>query len=1005
MFIIAFSIVGITVHYHQSSNKSVSAQKGVLDLSHYNLQKEHPFPLDGEWQFVPGKLVDHSYFAQNNRKPTYIKVPSIWSKNKIEGKNLPVYSSGTYRLVVHTKNGNSVLGIKTSNIRMSNSIYINGKLIGSSGVPKNDTSYIPQNTPYVKYFYSKDTEIELIVHVANFDYASGGGIMEPIYLGSSEGIQVMREKAVAYDLIMIAAFLIIGVYFIGFYIRLRKNKSLLYFSLFSFAVGIYSATHGEKLIYLVASGIPYAIFERLQGLSSDLLGLFLLLFFHHSLRAFSNKRTVKYIVFFGMFLMISMMFPIRINSKLELLHPFYLVIVFLYLVWIQLKAVMKRTLGGTYLMLGSITIIVYFVFNVLNLIGKLSINSLPPFLPYIYLSFLSLYMANLFAATYRKNEEMSIKLLEVDRFKDEFLEKTSHEFRTPLHAIIAILQSMISSPSSTLTKGQTEKVNLAVGSAKRLSNLVNDILDLSKLKRGELVIKKTQVNLYSVTHLLTEMFSYILNKDVILRNEIPKNVSYVYADEDRLRQILYNLVGNAIKHTDQGEIVVSAHKKNDFIHIFIRDTGIGISEQQLEAIFDLYNRGDVSTQNGFGLGLNITKQLVELQGGSIWVESEIGKGSVFTFSVPIALMEGNPNRNASESSYEIPTISVYQTSFPFITGSGKKILVADDDHTNLAVLIEALVPEGYQVIAVDNGNDVLDQLTKHPDISIVLLDIMMPKLSGYEVCKLIRRKYSLSELPILMLTAAVLPEDLVAAFQSGANDFIHKPFDLMELKARVSNLIMIKESAKAATDMEVAFLQAQIKPHFLYNVLNSILSLSYTDVNASRKMITDFAQFLRGSFDFSNTIQLVPLKKELTLVQAYVEIEKVRFTGKIQFHMDDINNIDCLVPPLFLQPIIENAIRHGVTKKVDGGKVSLRIRKVEKTVVFEIEDNGVGMSQERIHEVLTDRSTGGVGIHNISRRLKQYQHTSFSFQSEVNQGTKVVISFPYIDASEKRSHE
>ncbi|MGV3466856.1 MAG: ATP-binding protein, partial [Heyndrickxia sp.] len=573
-----------------------------MDITRYNLLKNKPIPLDGEWEFVPGKLVDRSYFTQKDRKVTYLIVPSIWSKSNMIGQKIPVYTSGTYRLIVNSSDKHSVLGIKTSNIRMSNSIFINGKKIGHSGVPKENASYIPENTPYVKYFYAKDNKIEIIIHVANFDYASGGGIMGPIYLGSSEGIQLLREKAIAYDLIMIAAFFIIGVYFFGFYFRLRKDKSLLYFSLFCMSIGLYSATHGEKMIYLVFSQIPYSIFERLQGISSDLLGLFLLLFFHHSLRVFSNKRIVRLITLLGILLIISMFFSIRINSKPELFHPLFLVIVFTYLVWIQLKAVINRTLGGTYLMLGSITIIVYFVVSTLNLIGKLSINSLPPFLPYIYLSFLSLYMAHLFAATYRNNEEMSIKLLETDRFKDEFLEKTSHEFRTPLHVIIAILQSMLS--TSTLSKGQAEKVNLAVSSAKRLSNLVNDILDLSKLKRGELVIKTSEVNLYSATHLLTETFTYIMNKSVLLKNEIPKNIAHVYVDEDRLRQILYNLMDNAIKHTDHGEIVIQAQERNDFIHISIQDTGQGIPRVDLDEIFDLYNRGEHSSHNGMGIGLH-----------------------------------------------------------------------------------------------------------------------------------------------------------------------------------------------------------------------------------------------------------------------------------------------------------------------------------------------------------------------------------------------------------------
>lgn len=150
---------------------------------------------------------------------------------------------------------------------------------------------------------------------------------------------------------------------------------------------------------------------------------------------------------------------------------------------------------------------------------------------------------------------------------------------------------------------------------------------------------------------------------------------------------------------------------------------------------------------------------------------------------------------------------------------------------NIPYLFDApLEPFGYNVIAVKNGYEALEQISQRHKIDLVILDLMMPGMSGYEVCQEIRKTYTLLELPVLMVTAAIQPQDKVAAFEAGANDFLPKPFELAELKARIGSVLAMKESLAKAVDLEVAFLQSQIKPHFLYNVLNSIVALSYTDV-------------------------------------------------------------------------------------------------------------------------------------------------------------------------------
>jgi len=255
-----------------------------------------------------------------------------------------------------------------------------------------------------------------------------------------------------------------------------------------------------------------------------------------------------------------------------------------------------------------------------------------------------------------------------------------------------------------------------------------------------------------------------------------------------------------------------------------------------------------------------------------------------------------------------------------------------------------------------------------------------------------------------MVTAAIGPQDKVAAFEAGANDFLPKPFDLAELKARVGSLLAMKESLAKAVDLEVAFLQSQIKPHFLYNVLNSIVASSYTDAERSRRLTTDLADYLRGSFRFSNADHRITFEEEFSLIRTYVEIEKARFKDRLRFEADIAEGmLSVSIPPLLIQPLVENAIRHGIGGRVEGGMVRLSAYEADGEYRFVIEDDGVGMAgvtgngrpdgQSGQSAVGLD-GRQGVGLLNINKRLKYAYGTELLMESEPGRGTKVTVRIP-----------
>ncbi|MFJ7669427.1 ATP-binding protein [Lysinibacillus sp. NPDC097195] len=992
MVIISVVMIGMTSRlFNNDSQNAPTAVAGVIDLRQYDLH-HNTVRLDGEWDFVPDELLNYSDF--NSYQSYLVNVPSLWSSYKLDNQNFTTLGSGTYRLKILINDTDTILGIKTGNIRMSNAIYINDKRIGQSGEPTEDSSYVQQNVPYVAYFSPEKEELELIIHVANFDYASGGGIIGSIFIGDQESIGKLREGSLFYDLITIAAFFTMFIYFAGSYLYAKLEIEQLYFSLFCFMVGLYSTSHGEKILMLLLP-INYEFLIRVQIISSIGSGIFMLLYFNHVLQQFSHKRFVKVLYIIGGLLLATVLLPISISSYLQTAHSIYILINIFYLLYIQTIAIFKRLVGAIYLWLSTMAILIYMVVATLNLNINLEIYALPPLLPFICLTMLSLYISHRFTDSYLEKGRLTNALLRVDKLKDEFLAKTSHEFRTPLHGVIAISQSMLEpKESALLTVEHQEKISLIFNITEKLSHLVNDILDFSKLKEGELKLRLTTVDLYSVTHVIVDILSYIGNKDVKIYNYIERG-KFLVADEDRLRQILYNIIENAVKYTKQGKIEISCYEEHGCLTIEVSDTGRGIAPEHLESIFEPFRQLEDASK-GTGLGLNVTMELVKLHGGEITVQSVVDQGTTFCVKLPV-----EPIRKELQQQQQnkiILTKDYLPIAFPYFVerNKGKKILIADDDHINLKVLIDILAKENYSVIAVDDSRQVFEQLQLHPDVDLLILDIMMPNLSGYEVCQQIRNNYAAAELPILMLTAAIRPEDLLAAFQSGANDFLHKPLDTAELQTRVRNLILLKESAEIAIKMETAFLQAQIKPHFIYNVLNSILSLSYLDLDKARIMITDFATFLRSSFSFENTNSLIPLEQEITLIQAYVNIHQTRYPDQLEWeiHMDEPLNI--LIPPLLLQPLVENALFHGLNNK--NGKVLMTIKKVHEMIDIEIQDNGKGMTQEILEKVLSEEPSvhQSVGIRNITRRLKKYENATFHIDSIVGEGTTVKLRFPLI---------
>lgn len=387
------------------------------------------------------------------------------------------------------------------------------------------------------------------------------------------------------------------------------------------------------------------------------------------------------------------------------------------------------------------------------------------------------------------------QLNKVDRLKDEIMANTSHELRTPLNGVVGIVESLLDGAAGALPRKVQEDLAMVLSSGRRLTHLVNDILDFSQLKTANLQLARKAVDVRTVSQLVLALCRPLVGKrSVALRNEVSEELPAVFADENRLQQILYNLVGNALKFTHEGEVVLTAEVVGDLVIISVTDTGIGIEPEAQDAIFESFKQADGSISRnygGTGLGLAITEKLVRLHGGRIFLDSEPGKGSCFSFSVPLA--SGGEARASLDLDQKTDVVSILEglddeTEVPGdhqeVLQGEFRILVVDDEPVNRRVLINHLSTRGYRVDEVANGDLALELLEKEP-YDLVLLDLMMPRTSGYQVCRTLRQKLDLHQLSIIILTARNQIKDLGDAFAIGANDFLTKPVNKVELLSRV----------------------------------------------------------------------------------------------------------------------------------------------------------------------------------------------------------------------------
>jgi signal transduction histidine kinase/ligand-binding sensor domain-containing protein/DNA-binding response OmpR family regulator len=394
------------------------------------------------------------------------------------------------------------------------------------------------------------------------------------------------------------------------------------------------------------------------------------------------------------------------------------------------------------------------------------------------------------------------KLHEVDELKSRFFTNISHEFRTPLTLILGPVKQAIEKIKDEKTK---DDLSIAHKNANKLLGLVNQLLDISKLESGNMKLRTNPINYIPLLKALTLSFaSYAERKRIILKFNATEDEVIVYLDKDKIEKIITNILSNAFKFTPEGgRIIVNLSKDDKYVNTIISDTGIGIPKEKISKIFDRFYQVDGShtrEQEGTGIGLALTKELVELHKGKIEVESEESKGTTFTVRIPLGKEHLKPEEICeTEQVYdkekerpvyyeEIESKSDHRVGIEFFENESLPLLLIVEDNSDVRNYIKDNLKKDYRILEAVDGEDGWNKsIEQIPDL--IVSDVMMPKMDGFKLCEKLKTDERTSHIPVILLTAKAAKEDKLEGYETGADEYIMKPFEPDELRARIKNLI------------------------------------------------------------------------------------------------------------------------------------------------------------------------------------------------------------------------
>ncbi|MBN1697437.1 MAG: response regulator [Spirochaetales bacterium] len=1016
-----------------------TASKGHLDLRSWDPVNDNPADLSGEWEIYWNRLLTPDDFNKTDPVPSYIEVPSPWQGRKIDNELLTPMGYATYRLTIQLNRYDTVLGLYIPNMDNAYRLWVNGSLISTGGyVGTNHDEMKPQRLPLIRLLSTAENNLEMVIQISNFHHRNGG-MLHPVLIGSWITINRYHDRGIAWEMFLFGGLSLTGIYHLILSLIRKRELSCLFFGLFCIIIGIRILVSGHYLLVYAFQGINWEFGVKLEYLSFYFGLLFFSLYLYGLFRSIINVLVIRIItIISSLFIITVLVTPAVIYTQYTLI-PFQILAVAggVYYIVFLLRISLKSDREAVFVLCGLLFIFTAMVTDILSSHAVFRLKPLIPFGSCLFIFSQSLLLSIKFTKTYRELDNLSKNLekkvakrtTELQAAKDKleishnekmsFFVNLSHEIRTPLMLLSNYMNDYIndhgSHPSLLIMQENIHKL---------IRDMIN-FFDILKFEKGMNIYNHENIVDFSrfLTAKLRLFSSFFRKKNIALISDIAPSL-YIKADPMSVDRILNNLLENAGKYTKKnGRICVKLHGDTTKVRFSVADTGIGIKEEQLEKIFLPYYQLSHKKRNiqGMGMGLAIINNIIGELKGIITVNSKPGEGSVFLVELPRCSVENTqtPCSDFVETGSgffilpgdEMPEKNRYDKSNPDL------LLVEDNEE--LLYLMKKNMGHLFNIYSAGNGKEAIAVLEQNPTIQMIVSDIMMDEMNGFELLETVQQIQGFEEVPFIFITAKATIKERNFGIEKGAVDYIFKPFSINELAYKIQALFRYRYLQKKLHQKEKQASLAAMTASIAHEILNPLSGISGPLANLDKQLLQenlvkkDFLfkhiNYIRQSVSkIENIIRNVKLifseqklKKENIDIKSLIDsiISKYRESSekKIKFVLNDFEDLRIHTDRTAFLQIIDNIVSNAVNAIENQGTISISCLKEKDQFIIRIEDNGPGIPDE-LKPVLFEAFLkgnhnypgNGLGMF-IVKELTAKLNWDIQFESEEGKGTVFLV--------------
>lgn len=584
------------------------------------------------------------------------------------------------------------------------------------------------------------------------------------------------------------------------------------------------------------------------------------------------------------------------------------------------------------------------------------------------------------------------KINELNRYQNEIIDSTMEIVQKPLDTIYGLNSLLLEKEAESMNNEQIRILHLIKNEVRQLRKSIMYFKDNTLLQRTGWNMDKMQINFRII---IENVLDSLENEEDGFKEAIhmwiTEEDAFIYGDPYYFMQAQLNIMYMLREVRSGGPVEIEIKSREENLMVCMTETIRKDAYKRVRKVCGMFNGTRIRSIIGHedDASLLLARNLLLAQGGRIRSDVKNGTTLFIKYTIPIWKKEAEEQNKGNEAG----RIEMERQDLPVI------ILISTLQE-QIDLIKVYLMREPYKLVVFYTGNEVLEYIEKTPNVAMVFIGTTFIKMTSMQICSGIRKNYSFGQMPIVLIRRKGFT-NVSENVRHNVNDILEEPFSRNDFLMKISSLVYLKRSVEDALRSRLEFLQSQMDPHFIFNTISTIMPLCLSDSEKAYSLLADFSEYLRGNLFAGNLYSEVPISREIELIYSYLAIEEARFGEKIEYSINCDCSEDAKILPLMIEPLVENSVKHGR----DGGKIlkiMVDIIHSENWLYIQVEDNGKGISEERMREINDMSDEKSIGLANLNKRLKMWYNETLTIHSTEKEGT--IVSFR-IPVSLGESHE